>query len=127
MLGRNADPCLSEDFWIGGARGETPAFARAKARVDRHQFLPDVELLQLVEYREQMITSLSPREHQVLHEIGRGLTNREIGVRLGITEKTVKNTVTVVLAKLGLQRRVQAAVYIAVSEATGGRVTMLAG
>lgn len=95
----------SEDFWIGGARGETPAFARAKARVDRHQFLPDVELLQLVEYREQMITSLSPREHQVLHEIGRGLTNREIGVRLGITEKTVKNTVTVVLAKLGLQRR----------------------
>lgn len=73
-----------------------------------------------------MITSLSPREHQVLREIGRGLTNREIGLRLGITEKTVKNTVTVVLAKLGLQRRAQAAVYIAVSEATGGRVTMLA-
>ncbi|MDQ2845985.1 MAG: LuxR C-terminal-related transcriptional regulator [Actinomycetota bacterium] len=74
-----------------------------------------------------MVTSLTPREQQVLHEIGGGLTNREIGLRLGIAEKTVKNTVTVVLAKLGLHRRAQAAVYIAVTEATGGRVSMLAG
>lgn len=73
-----------------------------------------------------MHTTLTPREQQVLHLIGRGLTNREIGLQLGIAEKTVKNVVTVVLAKLGLQRRAQAAVYIAVSEATGGRVSMLA-
>ncbi|WP_029137862.1 response regulator transcription factor [Nakamurella lactea] len=74
-----------------------------------------------------LITRLTPREQQVLHEIGLGLTNREIGFRLGIAEKTVKNTVTVVLAKLGLRRRAQAAAYIAVAEATGGRVSMLAG
>lgn len=74
-----------------------------------------------------MITPLTPREEQVLHQIGLGLTNREIGSRLGIAEKTVKNTVTVVLSKLGLHRRAQAAAYIAVAEATGGRVTMLVG
>ena len=46
--------------------------------------------------------------------IGQGLTNREIGDRLGIAEKTVKNTVTAVLAKLGLQRRGQAIIYVTV-------------
>ncbi|MET3806630.1 DNA-binding NarL/FixJ family response regulator [Nakamurella sp. UYEF19] len=57
---------------------------------------------------------LTPREDQVLRLIGLGLTNREIGGRLGIAEKTVKNTVTVVLAKLGLQRRTQAVIYVTV-------------
>lgn len=58
--------------------------------------------------------SLTPREDQVLGLVGLGLTNREIGLRLGIAEKTVKNTVTMVLAKLGLQRRTQAAIYVTV-------------
>lgn len=57
---------------------------------------------------------LTGREDQILELIGQGLTNREIGARLGITEKTVKNTVTSVLAKLGMQRRTQAAAYVAV-------------
>lgn len=60
------------------------------------------------------ITGLTAREDQILELIGLGLTNREIGGRLGITEKTVKNTVTSVLAKLGMQRRTQAAAYVAV-------------
>lgn len=46
--------------------------------------------------------------------IGLGMTNREIGGRLGIAEKTVKNTVTMVLAKLGFQRRAQAVIYVTV-------------
>ena len=58
------------------------------------------------------VTPLTPREDQVLELIGLGMTNREIGNRLGIREKTVKNSVTVVLAKLGLQRRAQAAVWV---------------
>jgi DNA-binding NarL/FixJ family response regulator len=70
---------------------------------------------------------LTPREDQVLELIGRGLTNREIGNHLGIAEKTVKNTVTVVLAKLGLQRRSQAAIYVTVRRVTGGDVTWAAG
>lgn len=60
------------------------------------------------------VTGLTAREDQILELIGLGLTNREIGGRLGITEKTVKNTVTSVLAKLGMQRRTQAAAYVAV-------------
>ena len=68
---------------------------------------------------------LTPREDQVLGLIGLGLTNREIGGRLGIAEKTVKNTVTGVLAKLGLQRRGQAIIYVTVRRMAGdvvGRV-----
>jgi len=57
-------------------------------------------------------TPLTPRENQVLELIGEGLTNREIGCRLGIVEKTVKNSITTVFAKLGVQRRAQAAVYV---------------
>lgn len=57
--------------------------------------------------------SLSLREGQVLALIAEGLTNREIGARLGIAEKTVKNYVSALLAKLGMERRTQAAVYAA--------------
>ena len=43
--------------------------------------------------------------------IAEGLTNRQIGERLGLAEKTVKNDVSGLLRKLGLERRTQAAVY----------------
>jgi DNA-binding NarL/FixJ family response regulator len=46
----------------------------------------------------------------VLRLIGEGLTNRQIADRMRLTEKTVKNYVTHLLAKLGLQRRTQAAI-----------------
>lgn len=54
---------------------------------------------------------LTLRERQVLELIADGLTNRQIGERLGIAEKTVKNYVSELLAKLGMERRTQAAVY----------------
>lgn len=54
---------------------------------------------------------LSLRESQILGLIAEGMTNREIGERLGIAEKTVKNYVSGLLAKLGMERRTQAAVY----------------
>lgn len=54
---------------------------------------------------------LTPREQQILDLIVEGLTNRQIGDRLHIAEKTVKNNVTVLLGKLHLERRTQAAVY----------------
>jgi two-component system response regulator DevR len=56
------------------------------------------------------LESLSTREHDILPLIAEGLTNREIGERLGLAEKTVKNYISGLLSKLGLQRRTQAAV-----------------
>ncbi|MER7706040.1 response regulator transcription factor [Kitasatospora sp. NPDC097605] len=52
---------------------------------------------------------LTAREQEVLALIGEGLTNRQIGERLFLAEKTVKNHVSRLLAKLGVERRVQAA------------------
>ena len=54
---------------------------------------------------------LSLRERQVLDLIAEGLTNRQIGDRLELAEKTVKNYVSGLLSKLGMERRTQAAVY----------------
>ena len=56
------------------------------------------------------VTRLSARERTVLQLIGEGLTNRQIGQRMFLAEKTVKNHVSHLLAKLGLERRTQAAV-----------------
>ncbi|KAB7833985.1 response regulator [Streptomyces mobaraensis] len=56
------------------------------------------------------LTSLTEREREILDLIGDGLTNREIGKRLYLAEKTVKNHISRLLAKLGVERRVQAAV-----------------
>lgn len=61
---------------------------------------------------------LSLREQQVLDLIAEGLTNRQIGEKLELAEKTVKNYVSGLLAKLGMERRTQAAVYGA--RRTGG-------
>jgi DNA-binding NarL/FixJ family response regulator len=55
------------------------------------------------------IASLSEQERRVFELIGDGLTNRQIGAQMFLAEKTVKNYVSGVLAKLGMQRRTQAA------------------
>ncbi|MFB7845193.1 response regulator [Microbacterium sp. NPDC056052] len=55
--------------------------------------------------------SLGLRERQILALIADGLTNRQIGERLGLAEKTVKNYVSGLLRKLGLDHRTQAAVF----------------
>jgi two-component system response regulator DevR len=62
---------------------------------------------------EDELAALTERERSVLDLIGQGLSNREIAERLFLAEKTVKNYVTSVLAKLGMQRRTQAAAWIA--------------
>jgi two-component system response regulator DevR len=65
--------------------------------------------------------SLTAREREILDLIADGYTNRQIGERLFLAEKTVKNYVSGLLTKLGMQRRTQAAVYGAtLRRRTGG-------
>ena len=59
------------------------------------------------------LAGLSEQELRVLELIGEGLTNRQIGERMFLAEKTVKNYVSNVLAKLGMERRTQAAAFVA--------------
>ncbi|MFE5211499.1 response regulator [Streptomyces sp. NPDC056600] len=56
------------------------------------------------------LRNLTDREREILALVGEGLTNRQIGQRLHLAEKTVKNHISRLLAKLGVERRVQAAV-----------------
>ncbi|GAB2772195.1 response regulator transcription factor [Streptomyces daliensis] len=59
------------------------------------------------------LASLTGQERRILDLIGEGLTNRAIGERLHLAEKTIKNYVSGLLAKLGMERRSQAAAYVA--------------
>ena len=59
------------------------------------------------------LEGLTDREREILALIGEGLTNRQIGERLHLAEKTVKNYVSHLFAKLGMERRTQAAVFAA--------------
>lgn len=82
------------------------------------QFLdPEVTALLLKQFRPKAPDlasdeQLSDRENQILQRIAQGLTNREIGESLGLTEKTARNYVARILEKLGFSRRSQAAAYV---------------
>jgi DNA-binding NarL/FixJ family response regulator len=60
---------------------------------------------------EQRFSPLTNRESEILHLVARGLTNKQIGYLLGISEQTVKNHLTSLLRKIGAGDRTQAVVY----------------
>ena len=60
---------------------------------------------------DQRLASLTPQERRILELITDGLTNRQIAEEMFLAEKTVKNYVSNLLAKLGMERRTQAAVF----------------
>jgi DNA-binding NarL/FixJ family response regulator len=62
------------------------------------------------------LQALSPQERLILGHLAAGLTNRQIGETMHLAEKTVKNHVTAILSKLGMQRRTQAAVFAVTQE-----------
>ncbi len=62
---------------------------------------------------DERLASLTTQERRILDCIAEGLTNRQIGEELFLAEKTVKNYVSNLLAKLGMQRRTEAAVFAA--------------
>jgi DNA-binding NarL/FixJ family response regulator len=61
--------------------------------------------------KREPLAELTGQERRILELIGEGLTNRQIGERMFLAEKTVKNYVSAVFAKLGMERRTQAAAY----------------
>jgi DNA-binding NarL/FixJ family response regulator len=63
--------------------------------------------------RSDPLAGLTEQERRILELIGEGLTNRQIGERMFLAEKTVKNYVSALFAKLGMERRAQAAAYAA--------------
>ncbi|MGP3945666.1 response regulator [Streptomyces sp. 6N106] len=67
---------------------------------------------------DDRLAALTEQERRILLLIGEGLTNRAIGERLHLAEKTIKNYVSSLLAKLGMERRSQAAAYVARMQAT---------
>jgi DNA-binding NarL/FixJ family response regulator len=69
-------------------------------------------LARLREKPKDPLDVLTEQERKILDLIGEGLTNRQIGERMYLAEKTVKNHVSSLLSKLGLQRRTQAAVLV---------------
>jgi DNA-binding NarL/FixJ family response regulator len=62
--------------------------------------------------RSDPLAGLSDQERVLLDLLGEGLTNKQIAARMFLAEKTVKNYVSRLLAKLGMERRTQAAVFV---------------
>lgn len=94
---------LIEAIRILAAGGSTLDSASAAAIIEQ------VRRGNIVTEEERIAQQLSERELEILDLIAEGLTNREIGARLYLSEKTVKHHVSDLLAKLGLGRRVEAA------------------
>ncbi|MET7900802.1 response regulator transcription factor [Streptomyces sp. NPDC005336] len=97
----NGSDLVSAVRTVAGGRSmlDPGATARVMARLRGPQPSGPVEL-----------ERLSPREREILQLIGEGLTNRQIAERLFLAEKTVKNRISSILSKLGVGRRIQAAV-----------------
>jgi DNA-binding NarL/FixJ family response regulator len=64
-------------------------------------------------HKDPLTQHLTPKEEQILELVGQGMTNRQIATRLALAEKTVKNYVSILLGKLGVESRTQAAVLAA--------------
>jgi two-component system response regulator DevR len=79
-----------------------------------------LERLRNGEKRDSRLDALSDQERRILELIGEGMTNRQIGESMHLAEKTVKNYVSSLLAKLGMERRTQAAAFVARMSAEGG-------
>ena len=62
---------------------------------------------------DQRLGVLTAQERKIFDLIGKGMTNRQIGDEIFLAEKTVKNYVSSVLMKLGMERRTEAAAYAA--------------
>ena len=125
MLTAHDDDDASTTAVLAGASGYVLKDIRGQGLLDSIRRVAAGEQLVTRSVAKQVVTGvtaraartgadpdgLSMRERQVLELIAEGLTNRQIGEQLELAEKTVKNYVSGLLAKLGMERRTQAAVY----------------
>lgn len=111
---------------LGGASGyvikdiKNLDLLEAIRKVAEGEILLDIALVSNVTSRLRKVASpaseiyeLTDQEQRVLEHIGRGLTNRQIAESMCLAEKTIKNYVSSLLGKLGLERRTQAAALAA--------------
>ena len=105
----------ASDYVLKGVRGavlidKVRTVAAGRFNLDASLSRRVVERMRDEHQHDARLEALTTRESEVLALIAEGLTNRQIGETLALAEKTVKNYVSSLLAKLGLQRRTQAAV-----------------
>ena len=93
--------------------GAVRLVASGRSILDAHAAQRVMERLRERVAEVDPLSGLSVQEKRVLDLVGEGLTNRQIAERMSLSEKTAKNYVSSLLAKLGLQRRTQAAALAA--------------
>ncbi|GLZ02569.1 DNA-binding response regulator [Actinomadura sp. NBRC 104412] len=93
--------------------GAVRTVASGQSLLDPRSTARMLERLRERQERKDPLQALTGQERQILELIGEGLTNRQIGERMFLAEKTVKNYVSNLFAKLGMHRRTQAAAYAA--------------
>jgi len=74
------------------------------------------------EVEDERLARLTQQERRILHFIADGMTNRQIAAHMTLAEKTIKNYVSNMLTKLGMERRTEAAAFAAKLEVTGTRL-----
>ncbi|HEY5010305.1 MAG TPA: response regulator transcription factor [Acidimicrobiales bacterium] len=124
MLTSFADSDALNASYLAGARGYVLKNVRGDDLITAIRRVANGEMLltpeQIERARERLrrqitedirLESLSPQEHRILDLLSEGLSNREIADVMFLAEKTVKNYVSNLLAKLGFQRRTEAALF----------------
>lgn len=106
-----ADGYLMKQIRGDGLIDAVRELAAGRPLLDSRVIEPLLERLRAEDAGDLRFGTLTEREKSVLALITEGLTNRQIGDRLFLAEKTIKNHVSSLLSKLGMERRTQAAVY----------------
>lgn len=106
-----ADAYLLKEIRGDGLVRAIRSLAAGRSLLDPRVTGPLLERLRDTDTRDTKFDTLTDREKSVLSLITEGLTNRQIGNRLFLAEKTIKNHVSSLLAKLDMDRRTQVAVY----------------
>ncbi|WP_413229154.1 response regulator transcription factor [Actinomadura citrea] len=101
--------------------GAVRTVATGQSLLDPRSTARMLERLRTRQEKNDPLKGLTDQERHILELIGEGLTNRQIGERLFLAEKTVKNYISNIFAKLGMSRRTQAAALAAQLKAGGAQ------